>query len=443
MTRKTWSDEWKRTNPDIIVYLPEKEVAFDSVNQHFCVVRTPRDAWLAIWTRGADEGEPNQSVVASRSTDHGNTWSEPVVIDGPPSAADNGFLPPDRRTGEWKTADVTPDEDARHAGIASWGFPVVAPALDRIYCFYQKNEGVAEYRYDLCGVLRGKWSNDDGLTWSDDHIDLPIRRTAIDHPEPAIPINWIIWQVPYLTSRQEVVAPFTRWPSRRAPEPNGAECWFLRFDNVLTETDPRALATTTLPKGDRGLRFPTYDEPSISFAEEPALVELSDGRLFTAFRTAVGYIAFSISQDRGRSWTAPAPLYRDREGELVLNPVTPAPIYKLADGRFVLLYTNNKGDAHGGHFPCGYACFRTNRYPAFISVGVENPDDPGYPIRFGPPRVFVDSHGVGIGPGGRTDAASYTSLLECNDGRILFYPDRKHFLVGKHVTDEWLKAGEP
>lgn len=57
--------------------------------------------------------------------------------------------------------------------------------------------------------------------------------------------------------------------------------------------------------------------------------------------------------------------------------------------------------------------------------------------------MFVDTQGKGLGPGGRTDAASYPSLLEDGDDRILLYPDRKHFLLGKRLTDEWLAGCEP
>ena len=443
MERQTWSDEWQRTDPDLVVYLPQEENGFDAVNQHFLVTRSSGGAWLAFWTRGADEGEPNQSEVVSRSTDRGVTWSEPLIIDGPPAAQDPDFRAPDRREGEWKTAEVSDEESRRHAGIASWGFPIIAEDLGRVYCFYNKNEGVAEYRYDLCGVLRGRYSDDDGLTWSDETFDLPIRRTVMDHPEERFPINWIVWQKPYLTARDEVIAPFTRWPSYEAPEPTGSEGWFLRFDNILAERDVGKLTTTTMPDGERGLRVPSYGDPAGSFCEEPAMAELSDGRFFCVMRTAVGYIAFSVSEDRGHTWSTPAPLFRDFDNELMLNPVVPCPIYKLNDGRYLLLYYNNNGDANGGHFPCGYECWRTNRYPAFISVGHEDPGNPHQPIRFGPPKLFVDTQGKGLGPGGRADAASYPSLVEDGDDRILFYPDRKHFLLGRYLTDEWLADCEP
>ena len=76
--------------------------------------------------------------------------------------------------------------------MACWGFPIVAEQFSRVYCFYMQNDGIAEVRYDLCGALRGKYSDDDGVTWSDDTIDLPIRRTIIDSPDPEVPVNWIV-----------------------------------------------------------------------------------------------------------------------------------------------------------------------------------------------------------------------------------------------------------
>ena len=438
MQTKTWSDERQRTNPDLVVYLPEQENAFDAVNQHFLVTKTPGGAWLAIWTQAADEGEINQSVVSSRSIDRGKTWTEPIVVAGPAETIDKTVIAPDKSKGDWRTPDTNEQEGRRHAGIASWGFPIVVPELSRIYCFYCQNDGIAEYRYDLCGMLRGKWSDDDGATWSAKTVELPIRRTVLDHPDERFPVNWIVFQVPYVTAQKEVIAPFTRWAARASAFANGSECWFLRFDNILTEPDPYKLRTTTLPDGRHGLRVPHFEDTANTFAEEPSMVELSDGRFYCVMRTSVGYIAFSISNDRGHTWSTPAPLYRDNENELMLNPVVPAPIYQLNDGRYVLLYYHNNGDAHGGYFPCGYACFRTNRYPAYISLGLEDPGNTFQPIRFGPPKVFINSDGHALGPAARTDDATYPSLLQDGTDRILFYPDRKHFLLGKYLTDQWL-----
>ena len=438
---KNYEDEWKRTNPDIVVYKPASKFGADSFNLHFCVTKSPAGTWLAFWTRGADEGEINMSMVVSRSTNRGATWSEPTTIDGKFSQ-DSNYQAPKQIDRAFQAPKISEEEGKRHAGIAYWGFPIIAPALNRIYCFYFKCNGFADFRYDIGGILTGRYSEDDGVTWSD-AFELPIHRTVGDNPDPGIPVNWIIWQIPYVTSHGQVIAPFTCWNSAKSPLDGDSDAYFLRFDNILTEADPAKLTTTTLPESQRGLRVPSVFNPEISFCEEPAIVELSDGRLFCVMRTNAGYIAFSVSQDHGRTWSTPAPLYQDDDGDLMLNPVVPCPIWKLQDGRYLLLYCNNKGDANGGHFPCNYACHKLNRYPSFISVGREDLSNPRCPIRFGAPKVIVDNQGVPLGPSGRTDASSYSSLLEDGEDRVLFYPDREHFLLGKRLPDEWLADCDP
>ena len=48
--------------------------------------------------------------------------------------------------------------------------------------------------------------------------------------------------------------------------------------------------------------------------------------------------------------------------------------------------------------------------------------------------------GVAIGPKGTSEIATYTSLTEWRGERILWYPDRKYFLLGKRITDDWLSS---
>jgi hypothetical protein len=67
---------------------------------------------------------------------------------------------------------------------ASWAFFIEAPALGRIYLFYNKNIGVKDARDDTTGVLRCRYSEDEGRSWSEPHDYLRIRRGAIDHPNP-------------------------------------------------------------------------------------------------------------------------------------------------------------------------------------------------------------------------------------------------------------------
>ncbi len=47
----------------------------------------------------------------------------------------------------------------------------------------------------------------------------------------------------------------------------------------------------------------------------------------------------------------------------------------------------------------------------------------------------MDNDGVPIGPLNRLDIAVYTSYTEVAGERVLWYPERKFFLLGKVITD--------
>ena len=98
-------NEWERTEPDLLAYIPENFEGPGACNQHFLVVKTPPGTLLGFWTQSTFENAGDQRVVFSRSLDRGRTLSQPQVIDGP-----------------------KPD-DADGTGLASWGLPIVAPNL--------------------------------------------------------------------------------------------------------------------------------------------------------------------------------------------------------------------------------------------------------------------------------------------------------------------------
>ena len=130
--------------------------------------------------------------------------------------------------------------------------------------------------------------------------------------------------------------------------------------------------------------------------------------------------------------------YRDG-GEEVLNPLSCDPIYALADGRYLLVYHNHDGTRffarHAGDSPL-------NRRPVSIAVGAFRPKA-HQPVWFSEGLELYDSHGIGVGPRWRRQLAMYGSLTECNGRRVLWYPDRKHFLLGKIISDELLeRCGE-
>ena len=416
--------EWLRTEPDYVIYVPEA-AGVGETNQHFNVVATPSGAFLGTWTSATTEGASNQRVLCSRSVDRGMTWSGPEVIDGASPGDEPG------------------------TGMASWQFLVVARGVlpgggTRIWCFYNKNVGIDDARAADTGVLRCRYSDDDGLIWSANTHDYPIAPNAISNPDPAIPSTWIVYQNPTVTPEGHVLAGFTRWASNAIDPDAGmlernSEVCFLRFENILSEPDPEKLVVTTWPRGSHGLRVDSPFRP-VSVAQEPTVQPLSDGRLISVFRTLRGRIYYALSSDDGRGWDEPRALRYEPGGEEILHPLAPCPLYKLSDGRFLLVFFNNDGSGHGG---CGPTDAPNVRNPAWVTIGREIPGEAEHPIRFGKPRVFAHTQWVRAPGTNRTQVASYPSFVEEGEDRIIFYPDRKHYLLGKRLTDEWLAECDP
>jgi hypothetical protein len=398
------------SRPDFVVFKPSSAGANNGTNQHFLVVPTPERSFLAFWTQASQENDPNQRVVMSRSEDTGRSWSPPVVLAGDPTGVSGR--------------------------MASWQFPVVVPFTGRVYLFWNQNVGVVDAREDTTGVLSYRWSDDDGRTWSK-VCTLPIRKSAISNPDPDIPENWVVYQCPVITSGGEVIVGFTRWASR-VKQPEGglfdrdSEVWFLRFDNILSEPDPRKLKVTTLPDGDRGLRVSRPGSPEMSIAQEPTLQELRDGRFICVMRTYTGFVHYALSEDRGHSWDTPRPLRFAPQGPKIRQPLASCPLYLLKDGRLLLIFHNNSGDANGGQGP---ADSRRNRRPVFVAVGREIAHK-DHPVVFTRPRMIADNGGRPTGPSDHTQIGTYPSLFEFEGEVYFWYPDRKHYLLGKILKSE-------
>ena len=160
-SQQSYSDDWKRTNPDYAVYLPSTAPYHPEAADHTMVDYTPGGDLLAIWTTAFEFRGVDQSIAFSRSTDGGVNWSPRGIVSGP-----------------------GPKEGQK----SQWGFPVVSNA-GRIYVFYNKSTGLGYTAYIEC-----KYSDDDGYTWIDGGVEIPYRRTKWDHPDPKVPPGGIIWQ---------------------------------------------------------------------------------------------------------------------------------------------------------------------------------------------------------------------------------------------------------
>jgi hypothetical protein len=389
-----------------------KDDAFFVLNEHFQVVALGSDQLLASWTAWG----PNLGflrVALARSEDGGQTWSEPVILDGPGSG--------DNRS-------------------AFWAVPLVT-ASGRLYIIYGKSTGVVDRSQSDTAIMVCRYSDDAGQTWSQP-VRLPFRRSPIDHPDTAIPSNWIAWRQPEFDSAGRALVTFTRWASPRADVPlakSYSQCELMRFENLSERPEPEDIQITWLPEGDP-ITVPSDADPAASFAQEASVVPLPDERLFMVMRTDRGQIWYTMSDDAGKTWRATEPLRYQDDGRFVLQPVSPAPLFRLRDGRFLLLFNNNDGLALGATQRWDPKV--RNRRPAYLSVGAFRPGA-HQPVWFSPPRMFIDNDAVPIdiiGNVPRYDAAAYPSFTEGSGERVLWYPDRKHFLLGKRIPDVFLNG---
>ena len=407
--------EWRRSNPDIVVYRPKTDGDWDGDNEHFLVFRAPKsDELLALWTQSSCEGKGDNHLVLARSSDAVN-WSEPEFLVG--------------------TRKGTNEPQA------SWGFPVVS-AKGRIYVFYTKEEPLYDISRQCSGSLGCIYSDDNGYSWVDGG-SLYMPRVKYDHPDPGVPRNWIVWQIPIRDSKGRYLAGYTlntslvhldrglqwwQWENR---------CYFMRFDNIDDNPDPKDIKITWLPESEDGVAIDNPNVPGLSFASEPSCVLLPDGRLFITMRTMTGYIWYAISGDDGVSWTEPRILRYKDDGEKVKHPLSPCPIYKLADGRYILLFHNNDGNM--GRFSQFKEKWNFNqlnclRNPTFIAVG-EYRGEAQQPIWFSSPYQLLDTDGIAVGPKGTAEIGTYTSLTYWRERHILWYPDRKYYLLGKYIDE--------
>ena len=420
-----YTDEWKRTQPDYVLYLPPKPLGDDGDNEHLQVVETPKGDLLAFWSQGAHEMSRDYRTVVSRSRDGGVTWSQPEMVAGPTDGP---------------------------GMTAAWALPVVSRS-GRIYLLFNKHTGVIDASYSVTGLLRCIYSDDDGHNWNEG-TDLMVRtRSEYDHPDPTIPKNIIIWQPAIRDAKGRYLVGVTRWssPSQFPPAsgPKGyysdSRSEFLRFENLDRGPHPRDLQLTWLPEGD-SISVPCPFEPhhsrGYSLAQEPAVVLLPDGRLFAVMRTISGKLWYTVSENAEAQVWSPAQVLCFRDGgEAMLHPKNTAPLYRLPDGRYILFFQNHDGTGYGARGAGDMAA----RRPMFYSIGEFRPRA-RQPLWFSPAKLFCDTDNVAVGPGnggpvgGRTWLSFYGTMTYKDNKPILWYPDRKHFLLGRKITPSLLQG---
>ncbi|MFW6155920.1 MAG: sialidase family protein, partial [Armatimonadota bacterium] len=328
------------------------------------VVQTEDGAWLCVLTTGpGHEGQKGQHVIATRSTDGGRTWSEPV--------------------------DVEPSSGPE----ASYAVPLKVPS-GRIYCFYNHNtdrveevhreDGGVFARVDSLGHYVFRYSDDHGHTWSDERYDVPVREFECDRENVYGGDLRFFWNVgrPLLLDDAALLV-LHKVGAMGEGFFARSEGALIRSENILTETDPERIEFETLPRGDVGLRAP---DSGGRIAEEQSVTELSDGSLFCVYRTVDGWPACAYSRDRGYSWSEPRYLTYTPGGRRVKHPRAANFIWRISSGRFLYWFHN-----HGGSPACGRDDWDPydDRNPAWLMAAREAPGPDGALLEFTQPEILL------------------------------------------------------
>ena len=388
------------TKPDHVMFVP-KQLEWESDNVHLYVVEHKKyGGMLAFWTQSTFEGTGNNHLVFAGSRDGGKSWSEPKFIIG--------------------SRAMTKD-DAKNEAQASWGFPIVTRS-GRIYLFYYRELlGVKDNSRQLTGAFSAIYSDDCGESWSES-ADIKQRLTPYDADE-YIQDN-IVYEVPMRGTDGKYLAGFTKYVSRRVKDElkGGCRVYFYRFDNIDDDPEIKDIKITTLPDDDRGI-FVYRPSGDVGRIEEPAWVILPDGRIFCSMRTDLGAVYYSVSSDGGKGWSSPRALYFDDNTPFV-NPISPCPIYDLGDGRYMQLY-HGVCDPNKPYLPRNTLRCAIGHFDA----------DAIQPIRFKKEDSDLYMHLGDEADGFGTDKqlAIYGTMTHMDGKNILWYPDRKFFLLGKDV----------
>ncbi len=321
-------------------------------------------SWLCVSTTSlTSERGKDRTLVLSRSTDHGKTWTAPKSV-------------------------IEADE----APQPSWGTLCTTP-FGRVYVFY--NLSTTSPSGALCSYCY-KFSDDNGKTWSR-RFHLPMRKTGLDRSGE--PFNsWSVSQ-PFALDGAVYVS-FSKF--LRSKKRTG-EGWLIRSDNLMTEKDPDQLRWEMLPGGEKGIRNNALG----GLQEEHTTVPLPDGGIYSTFRTLEGYLGHAYSRDRGKTWPVTEFATYTPGGRRIKQPRACGRVFHCRNGKYLLWFHNNDGRSTPAR--------NRNRNPAWITGGVLK----GGFIHWSQPEILLFGFGFPHNHG-----MSYPDLIEA-DGRYWITESQK------------------
>lgn len=310
-------------------------------------------------------------VYTRRSEDRGCTWGERVIA--------------------YDARALGPEFDCEMGQLAP------TPG-GRIYQFHIIRDRRRSNRF---GRLAYTISEDDGQSWRGP--DGPGSTYSVETLSYALApdgYGWHLMAPPRVLQNGEWVLPLNVATDPPALADIRSEIVVMRSPNLLTERYPAALAFTFTPSPPHGVPVPLDAVLGASLGQEPQLAELADGRWFVVARTGNGTIAYTLSANRGATWTAAETLRDTPGGAAFRHPNAPCPLTPLGDGRYALLFCDNDGSGGGGRDPFDHT---RNRNPIYVSVGREIPGWAAgeQPLDFGPPRLLCEIETFRPGTGWR------------------------------------------